>query len=206
MVLIASSSVFPYGMMGRSVDGEKIERREDVADVLVFRFCSYSGVASRHACLTHNARVDVLVGSLKARLHQPVAALSATTCHIPPASTPRIRTCCLFLVSLRRVLTWFAVSRLAGQWRAAAAASDCPLLTSCPGQPLLPLHPPCAENDRTGGPQCPDSAGKASVKLLLQLVAPCRKLTMRQNSSGRLSRHPGSAPRPKQNSVDEAQS
>jgi len=86
MVLIASSSVFPYGMMGRSVDGEKIERREVVADVLVFRFCSYSGVASRHACLTHNARVDVLVGSLKARLHQPVAALSATTCHIPPAA------------------------------------------------------------------------------------------------------------------------
>jgi hypothetical protein len=44
MVLIASSSVFPYGMMGRSVDGEKIGRREDVCDVLVFRFCSYSGV------------------------------------------------------------------------------------------------------------------------------------------------------------------
>jgi hypothetical protein len=44
MVLIASSSVFPYGMMGRSVDGEKIGRREDVCNVLVFRFCSYSGV------------------------------------------------------------------------------------------------------------------------------------------------------------------
>jgi membrane protein CcdC involved in cytochrome C biogenesis len=28
MVLIASSSVFPYGMMGKSVDGEKIEEEK----------------------------------------------------------------------------------------------------------------------------------------------------------------------------------
>ena len=108
MVLIASSSVFPYGMMGRSVDGEKIERREDVADVLVFRFCSYSGVARRHACLNYNARVDVLVGSLKARLHQPVAALSAITCSIPPVQATDTN-CCFVLVSLRRVLTRLCV-------------------------------------------------------------------------------------------------
>jgi hypothetical protein len=107
MVLMASSSVFPYGMMGSLSMGKRLKKRS-CADVLVFRFCSYSGVARRHACLNYNARVDVLVGSLKARLHQPVAALSAITCSIPPVQATDTN-CCFVLVSLRRVLTRLCV-------------------------------------------------------------------------------------------------